>query len=257
MQVLLPIPVRKLTAAFLWLSMTPHLASAATVEPTDEQIDSAPCMAALSAGDDDRIIASCAALIGNDKAPKLDRIKAAIARASAYDRKGEIDRAIGDDDIALRLDPVQADVLNARGELYRRKGDRVRALSDFGNAVKIDPNHAAAKASYKALSLEIERIGAMMALNKRPGINCAATKRPVEKAICATPELTTLDREINAVNTKVVTEAGAKDPRAGRALQREQDDFIARRDAEFGQVGYDLLKAMRERLDHLMALVGH
>ena len=29
------------------------------------------------AGDDDKIIATCEALIGNDKAPKADRIKAA------------------------------------------------------------------------------------------------------------------------------------------------------------------------------------
>lgn len=232
----------------------PDSASAAASEPTEGQIDSAPCMAALSAGDDDTIIAVCAALIGNDKAPKPDRIKAAIARASALDRKGDVDRAIADDDIALRLDPAQANVLNARGELYRRKGDRVRALSDFGNAVKRDPTHAAAKANYKALSLEIERIGAMMAVSKRPSVNCATTKRPVEKAICANPELVTLDREINAANTRVVSEAGARDPAAGRALQHEQDDFAARRDAEFGRPGYDLQKAMRERLDHLLTL---
>ena len=100
----------------------PDRAFSATVEPTGEQIDSAPCTAALTAADDDKIIASCGALIGNDKAPKADRVKAAIARALAYDRKGEIERAIGDDDIALRLDPTQADVFNARGELLRRKG---------------------------------------------------------------------------------------------------------------------------------------
>src|ERR1700719_2878596 len=104
------------------ICVAPHMASAATVEPTGEQIDSAACMTALTADDDDKVIASCAALIGNDKAPKADRVKAAIARATAYDRKGEIERAIGDDDTALRLDPTQADVFNARGELLRRKG---------------------------------------------------------------------------------------------------------------------------------------
>jgi tetratricopeptide (TPR) repeat protein len=230
-------------------------AFAAPVEPTGEQIDSAPCTAALNAADDDKIIASCGALIGNDKAPKVDRVKAAIARAAAYDRKGEIDRAIGDDDIALRLDPTQAEVFNTRGELFRRKGDRVHALSDFGTAVKLDPNNAMARANYKSLSLEIERIGAMMAVNNKPSFNCAAARRPVEKAICGNPELANLDREINAVNTKVVREAAAKDPHAGRAMQREQDEFLARRNAEFGKPDFDLQKAMRERLDHLMALV--
>jgi tetratricopeptide (TPR) repeat protein len=230
-------------------------AFAATSEPTGEQINSAPCIAALTAGDDDAIIATCAALIGNDKAPKPERIRAAIARGAAFERKGDIDHAIADDDVALRLDPKLVDVLTARGALYRKKGDRVHALSDFGNAFKIDPNNVGAKANYKALSLEIERIGALMAVNKRPSFNCTTTKRPVEKAICASPALVTLDREINAVNTRVVSEAGAKDPRASRALQREQDDFVARRDAEFGQPGYDLSKVMRDRLDHLLALL--
>ena len=252
----LPVTIRFLTAAVLWLVVTPHTAFAAPVEPTEEQIDSAPCMAALAAADEDRIIASCATLIGNDKAPRADRAKAAVARAAAYERKGDIDRAIGDDDIALRLDPTMADVFNSRGELYRKKGDRVHALADFGTAVKLDPHHAAAKANYKSLSLEIERIGAMMAVNNKPSFNCATARRPVEKAICANPELANLDREINAVNARVVREAAQRDRRAGRAMQREQDEFLARRNAEFGRGEFDLQKMMRERLDHLMGLVG-
>ena len=232
-------------------------AFAAPVDPTGEQIDSAPCTAALNAADDDKVIASCGALIGNDKAPKADRIKAAIARAAAYDRRGEIDRAIGDNDIALRLDATQAEVFNTRGELFRRKGDRVHALSDFGTAVKLDPNHAVARTNYKALSLEIERIGAMMAVNNRPSFNCATARRPVEKAICGNPELANLDREINAVNTKVVREATQGNPRAGRAMQREQDEFLARRNAEFGKPDFDLQKTMRDRLDRLLGLAQH
>jgi tetratricopeptide (TPR) repeat protein len=251
----LAMPIRSLAGAALWLAIISHTTFAAPVEPTGEQIDSAPCMAALSAGDDDRIIAACEGLIGNDKAPKADRARAAVARAAAYERKGDIDRAIGDDDIALRLDPTMADVFNARGELYRRKGDRVHALGDFGTAVKLDPHHAAAKANYKSLSLEIERIGAMMAVNNKPSFNCATAKRPVEKAICANPELANLDREINAVNTRVVREAAQRDPRAARALQHEQDEFLKQRNAQFGRPDFDMQKMMRDRLDHLMALV--
>jgi tetratricopeptide (TPR) repeat protein len=251
----LALPIWATTVAVLSLAVTPRGASASVVEPTGEQIDSAPCMAALTAADDDKIIGSCGALIGNDKAPKADRVKAAIARAAAYDRKGDIDHAIGDDDIALRLDPTMVDVLNARGELYRKKGDRVHALADFGAAVKLDPNHAAAKASYKALSLEIERIGAMMAVNNKPSFNCDTARRPVEKAICANPELANLDREINSVNTRVVREAAEDNPRTGRARRREQEEFLARRNAGFGQPGFDLQKMMRARLDQLMALV--
>jgi tetratricopeptide (TPR) repeat protein len=244
-----------LTASLAFVCMVlPDGALAATVEPTGEQIDSAPCMAALTANDDEKVIALCGALIGNDKAPKADRIKAVIARAAAYDRKGEPDHTIGDYDIALRLDPTLADIFNARGELYRKKGDRVHALADFGAALKLNPNHPAAKGNYKALALEVERLGALLAVNDRPSFNCAKASRPVEKAICANPELANLDREINAVNTKVVRQAGKDDVRAGRAMQREQDEFIARRNAAFGRPDYDLKVAMRERLDHLLTL---
>lgn len=246
------------TALMVGLAMTcvalPGRASAATGEATEEQIDSAPCMAAMTAHEDDKIVAGCGSLIVNERAPKADRVKALIARGAAYDRKDQIDRAIFDYDLALRLDPTLADIFNARGELWRRKGDRPRALADFGAAIKLNPNHLAAKASYKALAMEVERIGAMIAVNNKPSFNCAMARRPVEKAICANPELANLDREINAVNTKVVREAARENPPAGRAMQREQDEFLARRNAEFGRPDFDLQKMMRQRLDHLLAL---
>ena len=50
--------------------------------------------------------------------------------------------------------------------------------------------------------------------------------------------------------------ARATAPATGRALQREQDAFFARRNASFGRPDYDLRKAMRERLDHLLAIDG-
>jgi len=239
-------------ASVLWAAL-PHSAFSAASEPTDEQIDSAPCVAALTANDDDKIIASCGVLIGNEKALKADRIRTLIARATAYDRKDQIDRALDDYDTALRLDPTRADIFNARGELRRKKGDRPRALADFGAAIKLDPNHPAARGNYKSLALEVERLGALIAVNNRPSFNCSTARRPVEKAICAIPELANLDREINAVNTRVVRNAEKDSLRAGRAAQREQDEFIAHRNASFGRPNYDLQQQMRERLDQLLA----
>jgi tetratricopeptide (TPR) repeat protein len=156
----------------------------------------------------------------------------------------------------LRLDPAQADIFNIRGELWRKKGDRRRALADFAAAIKLNPDHAAAKANYKSLALELERIGAQMAVAGKPSFDCATAKRPVQKAICANPELADLDREIDGVNTLVVRENAKASPRAGRALQRAQDDFIARRNASFGRPGYDLRKAMKERLQQLVGADG-
>ena len=240
------------TAGFL--SLSSGRAFAAASDPVDQKVDPAPCEAAVTANDDDQIVAICGPLIDSEKAAKADRIKALIARAAVYDRKDQIDRAIGDYDTVLRLDPTLADIFNARGELRRKKGDRPRALADFSAAMKLNPNQAAAKANYKSLALEVERLGAMIAVNNKPSFNCANARKPVDKAICGNPELSNLDREINAVNTKVVRQATGDSPRAGRAMQREQDDFLARRNAAFGQPDYDLQKVMRERLDHLLAV---
>jgi tetratricopeptide (TPR) repeat protein len=236
----------------------PDRAFAAAGEPAaDPQIDPAPCMTAVAANDADNIIAVCGALIDNEKTLRADLIKALIARGAAFERKDQIDRAIGDYDTALRLDPTLADVFNARGELWRRKGDRPRALADFGAAIKLNPSHPAARGNYKSLAQELERLGALLAVYNKPGFDCAAARRAVEKAICASPELANLDREINAANAKAVHDAERDSRRAARALQREQDDFLARRNAAFGRPDYDLQKAMRERLDHLLAIQSH
>ena len=248
--------IRGIAAASLLWTAFAHVAFATGVEPAkDLQTDPAPCMAAVAANDDDKTISVCGALIDNEKTLRPDRIKALIARAGAYDRKDMIDRAIGDYDGVLRLDPSQADVFNARGELWRKKADRPKALQDFGAAIKLNPDHAVAKANYKSLARELERLGALKAVAGKPSFNCRAARRAVEKAICANPDLADLDREVNAANIRVVHEA--QNPREARVLQQEQDEFIARRNAGFGRPGYDLQKAMRERLQRLNGVDGY
>jgi tetratricopeptide (TPR) repeat protein len=250
--------IRNVVIAAALLTAPLHSAGATDTAPAAvSQVDTAPCLAAMAASDDDRVVAACGALIDNENAAQADRVKASIARAGAYDRQDLIDRAIDDYGMALRLDPTMADIYTARGELWRRKGDRPRALQDFAAAIRLNPNQSAAKSSYKSLALELERIGALMAVNNKPSFNCATARRAVETAICGNPQWANLDREINAVNTRVVSDASRADPRAGRALQHEQDDFIARRDAAFGRPDYDLQKVMAERLDHLLALQRH
>jgi len=135
-------------AAVAWAGLADR-AGAATSEPTDNpQIDPAPCVAAAAANDADGVIAVCGGLIDNVKTARPDRLKALIARAGAYDRKDMIDRAIDDYDTALRLDPT---------------------LADFAAAVKLNPRHEAARANHRSLALELERLGAQMAIKNKPG----------------------------------------------------------------------------------------
>jgi tetratricopeptide (TPR) repeat protein len=245
----------KILVAFLLWVLT-HSAFATGAEPAkDVQIDPAACTAAAAANDDDKTIDACSALIDNEKTAKADRIKALIARGGALARKDMADRVIADYDVVLRLDPSLADIFNARGELWRRKGDRPKALADFGTAIKLNPEHSIARGNYKSLVQELERIGALMAVAGKPSFNCKTARRAVEKAICANPELADLDREIDAMNIRIIGEAGS--PAEARALRRRQNAFIARRNAEFGQPGYDLRKAMKARLQDLVGVDGY
>ncbi|MDH2342866.1 hypothetical protein [Bradyrhizobium sp. SSUT77] len=245
------------SGAGLFCALSLAVARAATGgEPVAvPQVDVAPCLAAAAADDIDKAATACAAVIDNEKTAKEDMVKALIARGVLYARHDQVDRAIADDSRALQLDPTLADLFNARGELWLRKGDKPKAVQDFGSALKIDPNHAKAKVNHKAMAREIERIGAQMAVAGKPSFNCKGARRPVEKAICTDRELADLDREVFAANARVVREA--RNVGEAKTLQREQDDFIARRNAGFGRPGYDLKKAMQERLLRLNGVDGY
>jgi tetratricopeptide (TPR) repeat protein len=245
-----------LFSALVALSLCSSLASthaAGTGADKEPPVDAAPCLAAIAAGADDRIIAGCGALVDNGKTAPADRIKALIARGGVFARQDQVDRAIADYDALLRLDPTLADIFNARGSLYWKKGDRPRAIADFSAALKLDPNHPAARDNYRRLALELERQGAMMAVAGKPSFNCATARSAVEKAICASPDLADLDREIVAANARLIR-AAVRNRGAARALERQQEEFVANRNASFGRPGYDLEKAMRARLDDLRSI---
>ncbi|QQO15552.1 tetratricopeptide repeat protein [Bradyrhizobium diazoefficiens] len=219
------------------------------------QVDVAPCLAAAAADDIDKAASACTAVIDDEKSAKADLVKALIARGALYARHDQIERAIADDSRALQLDPTLADLFNARGELWLKKGDKPKAVQDFGAALKLDPNHEKAKANHKAMARELERIGAQMAVAGKPSFNCAKARRAVERAICGNRELADLDREIFASNARIVRDA--RNPVDAKALQREQDEFIARRNAGYGRPGYDLKKAMQERLQRINGVDGY
>ncbi len=242
-------------ACVLWALLVPNAWATGTEPAKDVRIDPAPCIAAAAANDNDKVIDLCGTLIDNEKTDKADRIKALIARGASYGRKDMTDRAIGDYSVALQLDPSLASTFNARGELWRRKGDRPKALADFGAALRLNPDHFVAKANYKSLALELERLGALKAVAGKPSFNCATARRAVEKAICANPEFADLDREVNASYLRSFNEI--QNPGEKRKLQREQEDFIARRNAGFGRPGYNLQQEMKKRLQEINGIDGY
>lgn len=218
--------------------------------------DAAPCEIAAKADNVDRIIATCSALLANENAERADRIAALVARGGAYARTEQTDRAIEDYDAALMFDAKLADVFAARGRLWRGKGDNRRALDDFAAALRINSQHAA-RGEFKALALELERVGAMAAINNRPSFDCDKARMMVEKAICADPELVRLDREIGILVAKLAT-ATKGNRAAARGLRKAQDAFIAARNAGFGKSGFDLLQLLQARRDVLRTrLRGH
>src|SRR3954468_16865020 len=87
----------KALAAFaLWMIVSSGATAAAGLVADQQQIDGAVCSAAVASGDDEKIIHACGRLIDDDKTTKTDRTHALIARALAYDRMGQLDRAIAD-----------------------------------------------------------------------------------------------------------------------------------------------------------------
>ena len=46
-------------------------------------------------------------------------------------------------------------------------------------------------------------------------------------------------------------------PQQARKLRREQEEYISRRNAEYGRPGYDLKKAMRDRLQQINGIDGY
>src|SRR4051812_44255022 len=114
--------IRTIVAAWLLSTAFGHAAFATSAEPAkDVKADPAPCTAAISAPNDDMILSVCGELLDHDRLTKPDRIKALIARAGVFERKGNTARAIDDYDDVLRLDPTLADIFSVRGELFRRR----------------------------------------------------------------------------------------------------------------------------------------
>ena len=102
----------------------------------------------------EHVIVSCSAVIARGLADKEDLATAFKNRGNAYDDKGEYARALEDYDIAVAINPLDADAFNSRGATYTALASYERAISDFDEAIKRNPTspwRSAIGASLEAL----------------------------------------------------------------------------------------------------------
>ncbi len=92
-----------------------------------------------AAGPDLRI-GGCTWLLQSGRLAQENAPIALDNRGSAWDDKGECDRAIEDCAAALRLMPGYASVLNNRGSAWDDKGEYDRAIEDYTAALRLKPD---------------------------------------------------------------------------------------------------------------------
>ena len=106
-----------------------------------------------------------------------------------------------------------------------------------------------------SLAQELERLGALKAVEGKPSFNCAAARLPSKRPFAPVRPSPISTARFTAPMSGRLGEA--TNPKMARDLKRQQDDFIARRNAQFGKPGYDLQKAMRERLQQINGIDGY
>ena len=84
-------------------------------------------------------IAGCTAILQSHTAGTDEATYAHFRRAIAYERKGDLDHAIQDDNEVIRANPREYMAYNSRGFAYQKKGDLDHAIADYSQAISIAP----------------------------------------------------------------------------------------------------------------------
>ncbi len=82
------------------------------------------------------------------------------SRGNAHRDKGEIDKAIADYNVALRLKPDFANAHDNRGNAYRDRGEPEKALIDYDAALKLRPDDIVARYNRAHVEVELGRYAA-------------------------------------------------------------------------------------------------
>src|SRR5436190_8769543 len=103
-----------------------------------------PDWAACHGGDREGAIAACTRILNRASLSSRERTEAHAWRGQHFLNGGDFDRAIGDLDEAIRLDPTVANSYNNRGLCHAQKGNYDRAIGDFDEAIRLDSRHVLA-----------------------------------------------------------------------------------------------------------------
>ena len=172
-------------------------------------------------------------------------------RGNSYNYKGDYDRAIADYDRAIALDPGFSLAYNNRGAAYGNKGDVDRGIADYEQALRLNRRFDEAAENLAAARRERDRRTALNSDNLLPSFDCGSAALAVEKAICSDPDLSRLDREIDAAYKAALASRNGK---AAAQLRQDQRDFLAVRNKSFGNPQYNLRREMELRLAALRGM---
>jgi TPR repeat len=112
-----------------------------------------------------RSIAACTRVIADQAQSATDRANAYLQRGNAYVVANRLDDAIADYSAAIQLSQNSVLEYAARAIAYWRKGDRERAVSDYRQAGQID---AAELAEMVGANGELKELGALAATQGSP-----------------------------------------------------------------------------------------
>jgi tetratricopeptide (TPR) repeat protein len=87
----------------------------------------------------DLAIEGCTVLIRSGKLSGRNLAVAYTNRGSAYDDLHDEDRALADQNEAIRIDPKLDLAFNNRANAYGRKGEIDRSLADYDEAIRLNP----------------------------------------------------------------------------------------------------------------------
>ena len=95
-------------------------------------------------GSGEAAIAACNRAIASGQFIGIELAKLHTSRGVELKRKGDLDGAIKDYDIAIALNPNDLFAFNNRANTWRDKGNFEQAIADYGAAIKLDADYAAA-----------------------------------------------------------------------------------------------------------------